>query len=80
MAYTAKKAYLYSKPGQAKGKTAKTKAGNLVKYINGVKYYYSRKTKKWMVSKYQPKGKYVPIAHMKKAGAINRYNKARGKK
>ena len=34
-------------------KTYKTKNGNLVKFVNGKKYYYNRKLKKWVLSKYQ---------------------------
>lgn len=36
-------------------RTYKTKKGNLVKYVKGVKYYYNRKLKKWTRSKYQGK-------------------------
>lgn len=40
-------------------KVFKTPKGSLIKYVNGVKYYYSRTLKKWVRSKYQPKKKKV---------------------
>lgn len=38
-------------------RTYRTKKGNLVRYRNGVKYYYNRKLKRWIRSRYQSKGR-----------------------
>ena len=47
----------------------KTKSGNLVKVVNGVKFYYNRKLKKWVRSKYQPKKKSVKAKSTRKRKA-----------